>query len=69
MSELLSAVIRRAILESGQTRYAIAFKCGVDQAVLSRFMAGKSSLSLATVDKLVDGLDIEVKLRRKTKDR
>jgi transcriptional regulator with XRE-family HTH domain len=69
MRETFSSVIRRAILESGETRYAIAFKCGVDQAVLSRFINGKSGLSLATIDKLVDGLGIEVRLRRKTKDK
>jgi transcriptional regulator with XRE-family HTH domain len=69
MHESLSSVIRRAILESGETRYAIAVKCGVDQAALSRFMSGKSSLHLTTIDKLVDGLGIEVGLRRKTRDK
>jgi transcriptional regulator with XRE-family HTH domain len=67
MKETFSALIRRAILESGESRYAIACRCGVDQAVLSRFMAGKSSLSLATIDKLVTGLGIEAKIRRTTK--
>jgi hypothetical protein len=67
MKETFSALIRRAILESGQTRYAIAVKCGVDQAVLSRFMSGKSNLNLATVDKLVAGLGIEAKIRRTMK--
>jgi hypothetical protein len=61
MKETFSALIRRAILESGETRYAISVRCGVDQAVLSRFMAGKSSLNLATIDKLVVGLGIKAK--------
>jgi hypothetical protein len=65
MSEQLSSVIRRAILESGESRYAIAFKCGIDQAILSRFMAGKGGMGLATMDKLVAGLGIEVRLPRK----
>jgi transcriptional regulator with XRE-family HTH domain len=69
MGQTFSSVIRQAILESGETRYALAFKCGVDQAILSRFMSGKTGLSLTTIDKLVGGLNIEVKLPRKTKDK
>jgi transcriptional regulator with XRE-family HTH domain len=69
MKEAFSSLLRRAILESGMTRYAIAVKCGVDQAALSRFLAGKASLTLATVNKLVDGLGIEVKLPKTTKDK
>ncbi len=64
MNKPFSSLLRQAILDSGQTRYALAFKCGVDQAVLCRFVAGKSGLNLATIDKLVEGLGIEVKIRR-----
>jgi transcriptional regulator with XRE-family HTH domain len=60
-------LLRRAIRESGITHHAIAVKCRVDQAALSRFMAGKSSLNLATIDKLVEGLGIEVKLHQGAK--
>jgi hypothetical protein len=67
MRELFSTLLRRAILESGETRYAIACRCMVDQATLSRFLARKSSLNLATIDKLVAGLGIQVRLPRKTK--
>jgi hypothetical protein len=69
MKEAFSSLIRRAILESGETRYVIANRCRVDQAILCRFMAGKSSMHLDTIDKLVDGLGIKVKLDRKTKDK
>jgi transcriptional regulator with XRE-family HTH domain len=65
MKEPFSSLLRRAILDSGMTRYAISVKSGVDQAALSRFMAGKSSLTLDTVDKLVDVLELEVRLPRK----
>jgi hypothetical protein len=53
----------------GDIRNALAFRREVDQAVLPRFINGKSGLSLATIDKLMAGLDIGVRLRRKTKDK
>jgi plasmid maintenance system antidote protein VapI len=65
MKETLSDVLRRAILESGMTRYAIAVKAGVDQAALSRFVSGKRSMSLETADKLMDALDLEVRPRKR----
>jgi transcriptional regulator with XRE-family HTH domain len=67
MREPFSAILRRAILESGLSRYAISVRSGVDQATLSRFMAGKSGLNLESVDKLVDVLGLEVRPRRKPK--
>jgi plasmid maintenance system antidote protein VapI len=68
MREPFSSLLRRAILESGLTRYAISARSGVHQAALSRFIAGKRSLSLESVDKLVDVLGLEVRLPRKRKD-
>jgi plasmid maintenance system antidote protein VapI len=65
MEQTLSDVLRRAILESGMTRYAIAVKAGVDQASLSRFVAGKRSMSLETADKLMDVLGLEVRPRKR----
>jgi hypothetical protein len=68
MREPFSAILRRAILESGLSRYAVSVRSGVDQAALSRFIADKSSLNLDSVDKLVDMLGLEVRPRRKRKD-
>lgn len=42
------------------TRYRIAKLTGVDQSVLSRFMAGRAGLSLEAVDKLAAVLEIEI---------
>jgi len=39
----------------------------IDQAVLSRFMAGKSSLSFDSIDKLADVLNLELRPRRKAR--
>jgi plasmid maintenance system antidote protein VapI len=68
MRELFSSILRRAILESGLSRYAISARSGVDQATLSRFIAGKRGLNLDSVDKLVDVLGLEIRPCRKRKD-
>lgn len=58
--EKLSDQIRRVIDSSGMSRYAIAKAIGLDQSVLSRFMAGKSGLSVPTLDRLGVLLKLEV---------
>jgi plasmid maintenance system antidote protein VapI len=68
MKEPFSAILRRAILESDLSRYAISARSGVDQATLSRFIAGNRGLNLDSVDKLVAVLGLEVRPRRKRKD-
>jgi transcriptional regulator with XRE-family HTH domain len=56
----LSDQIRRAIDASGISRYRIAVEIGLDHAVLSRFMADKSGLSVKNLDALADVLGLEV---------
>ena len=67
----LSDQIRRAVAASGLTRYRISKITGIDQAVLSRFMAGKVGLSMSALDRLADALELDVVARkqRKTKGR
>jgi transcriptional regulator with XRE-family HTH domain len=48
----LSDQLRRAIDSSGMSRYAVAKAVGLDQSVLSRFMAGKSGLAIETIDRI-----------------
>jgi transcriptional regulator with XRE-family HTH domain len=63
--DTLTGQVRKAILQSGLTRYAIFKASGVDQAVLSRFMAGKVGLTLETLDALADVLRLEIVQRGK----
>jgi len=59
--------LRRAIRESGLTRYAIAKASGVTEAALSRFMAGKSGLTTGTLDRLAGVLGLEIVARKRRK--
>jgi hypothetical protein len=58
--EKLSDEVRRAIVESGQSRYAICKAVGLAQATMSRFMGGQGGLSMETLDALADLLDLHV---------
>lgn len=59
-SILFSDQIRRAIAECGLTRYRLAQLSGVEQAVLSRFVNGKSGLTTFNLDKLAVVLNLEL---------
>ena len=63
----LSDQIRRAVAASGLTRYRISKITGIDQAVLSRFMAGKVGLSMSALDRLADALELDVVARKQRK--
>lgn len=58
---MFSDQLRKAIDESGMTRYAISKATGIDQAVLSKFMAGERGMLLPSVDKLCSLLDLELR--------
>jgi transcriptional regulator with XRE-family HTH domain len=68
MSEPFSDQLRRAIRESGLTRYAIFVRTKIDQATLSKFMKGERGLSLSAIDKLMDELGLEIRPRKRKAD-
>lgn len=49
-AEVLSAQIRRCILESGITRYRISKETGVSEGSLSQFVNGHRGLSVEAMD-------------------
>jgi plasmid maintenance system antidote protein VapI len=58
-SSLISDHLRQAILAYGSA-YSLAGTAGVDRATISRFLAGKSALSLETVDRLAEVLGLRL---------
>ena len=60
---MLTERIQEAIRSSGVSRYAISKATGIGQDHLCHFLKGESSMSLATVDKVLDALGLEVVIR------
>ncbi len=65
--EPFSERLRRAIRESGMTRYKLSRQTGISEATLSRFVVGCRGLSIEHVDLLVEvfGLELVAKGGRK----
>jgi len=59
----LSDQIRAAVDGSGLSRRQICRATGIDEGAMSRFMAGRVGLSLATLDRLADVLRLRVVAR------
>lgn len=65
----LTDQVRQAIEDSGLTRYAISQQTGIDQSALSRFMSGKTGLTLASLDRLAETLSLQIVVNRSTASR
>ncbi len=56
----LADELRAAIEASGESRYAISMKTGVDQSSLSKFVLRQTDLSLDNADKLAKHLGLRL---------
>ena len=56
--ETFSEQLCKIIEECGTSRYALCQQAGISEAVLSRFLAGKQGMTLATLDKLATALGL-----------
>ena len=63
--KLFTVAVRRAIEDSGVSRYAIFKATGIDQGLLSRFVNGKAGLSMEAHDTLADYLGWKITIERK----
>jgi transcriptional regulator with XRE-family HTH domain len=65
--EKFTETLRRAINDCGMNRRKIAQRTGVTDSILSRFVRGERGLSSASIDVLMEFLELEVRPRRKRK--
>jgi transcriptional regulator with XRE-family HTH domain len=61
----LSEQLRIEIQRCGKTRYRLSQETGVSQSVLSRFIAGKSELTIANAEKVCKAIGTEMILKTK----
>lgn len=62
--QTITEQIRKAIRQSGMTRYRISQETGINQGTLSRFMSGEvKAMKSDTLDRLADLLDLEIVTR------
>ena len=66
-SRKLSDQIRRAMDDSGLTRYRIAQDTGINEAALGKFYHGERGLSLASLDMLGEYLSLRIVMDRRPK--
>ena len=60
---MITLLLQNLIRESGVSRYRISKQTNIGQDHLCRFLKGESSMSLATVDKVLDALGLEIVIR------
>jgi plasmid maintenance system antidote protein VapI len=63
MSDKLAAVLRNAILKSGQSANAIAKATGVPQPTITRFLAGRD-IRISKAEKIAKHLGLELRPKR-----
>ena len=61
--------IRAALVENGDTRYAISKATGIPQSALSRFVHGKATMREAALNRLAEYLKLEVVVRASKRNR
>ena len=61
----LTDQLRKAIDDSGLSRYRIAKETGVSEATLSKFYLGQRGLSMEALNALGGCLELEIIMRRK----
>lgn len=54
----VTATLRMALEQCGQTRYGVSKETGIPESTLSRFVAGKRPLRGENIDKLADYLGL-----------
>ncbi len=61
--------MRKAIDESGESRYAIAKATGIDESALAKFYNGHRGITTDTLDRLGDYLGLRIVMDAKPKQK
>jgi len=61
--------LRKAIDDSGLTRYRISKETGISEATLSKFYLGQRGLSMEALDAIGECLQLTIRLGRKPEKR
>jgi transcriptional regulator with XRE-family HTH domain len=61
----LTDQLRKAIDDSGMTRYRISKETGISEATLSKFYLGQRGISMEALDALGECLQLRITLGRK----
>jgi transcriptional regulator with XRE-family HTH domain len=67
-TNLLTDQLRRAIDDSGLTRYRIAKATGIDESALAKFYNGRRGLSMDALNALGEYLQLTITLGRKPEE-
>jgi plasmid maintenance system antidote protein VapI len=65
----LSDEVRKAIDDSGESRYAIAKATGIDESALGKFYNGQRGITTDTLDRLAEHLKLRIVMDRKPKSK
>jgi predicted transcriptional regulator len=68
MKQTFTERLRQAIRDSELTRYAISVQTGIAQSTLCKFLQGERGMSLESVDRLMECLELDIKYIRRRKD-
>jgi transcriptional regulator with XRE-family HTH domain len=63
-TECFSDQLRRAIDESGMSRYAVCKAIGVHQSTMSKFMNGKGGMSIQALDRMGELLGLHLMVKK-----
>ena len=60
----LTEQLRQAVLNCGETQYALCKATGIDKTALSRFVNGERGVSMKVLDRLGEYLKLEIRQRK-----
>jgi len=61
--------LKKAIERDPRSRYRLSKETGIEQSQFSRFMSGKRSLSIESIEIIAKALGFELTMKKRTKKR